>query len=68
LGSKDRSARVVRMGFRKTIFYMKNLHGDNTKLIVPNERLKSLIIKKKLPTNGPNEIIKKKEPDAKIKT
>ena len=52
LGSDDRPARVVRMGLRKTIFYMKNKEGDDVKLIVPNDRLKNLTIKKKLPING----------------
>jgi len=52
LGPEERPARVVRMGIRKTIFYMDNLNGDETKLVVPNERLKSIVIKKKLPLNG----------------
>ncbi len=44
-----RQARVVRVGFRKTIFYMTD---RGTKMIVPNEKLSSLTIEKKLPRNG----------------
>ncbi|MBC8410356.1 MAG: mechanosensitive ion channel [Rhodobacteraceae bacterium] len=44
-----RKARVSRCGWRKTIFYM---YEGNTKMIVPNERLKNLTIEKRLPTNG----------------
>ena len=44
-----RQARIVRVGFLKTIFYMTD---RGTKMIVPNDRLKLLIIEKKLPING----------------
>ena len=54
VGTDEREARIVRMGMRKTIFYMKSLKGDEVKMPVPNERLKSMIIKKKLPMNGGN--------------
>ena len=42
-------ARIVRVGFLKTIFYMTD---RGTKMIVPNDRLKLLVIEKKLPLNG----------------
>ena len=44
-----RQARIVRVGFFKTIFYMTD---RGTKMIVPNDRLKLLVIEKKLPLNG----------------
>ena len=44
-----RACRVVRVGFLKTIFYMTD---RGTKMIVPNDRLKLLVIEKKLPLNG----------------
>ena len=44
-----RQARIVRVGLLKTIFYMTD---RGTKMIVPNDRLKLLIIEKKLPLNG----------------
>jgi len=44
-----RQARVVRVGFRKTIFYMTD---RGTKMIVPNVKLSSLTIEKQLPQNG----------------
>ena len=44
-----RQARVVRVGLRKTIFYMTD---RGTKMIVPNDRLKYLVIEKTLPKNG----------------
>jgi hypothetical protein len=44
-----RQARVVRVGMRKTIFYMTD---RGTKMIVPNDRLKYLVIEKTLPKNG----------------
>jgi len=48
-----RKARVSRVGLRKTIFYM---YDENTKMIVPNERLKNLTIEKRLSTNGGGNI------------
>ena len=42
-------ARIVRVGFLKTIFYMSD---RGTKMIVPNDRLKLLIVEKQLPKNG----------------
>ena len=44
-----RQARIVRVGLLKTIFYMTD---RGTKMIVPNDRLKLLVIEKKLPLNG----------------
>ena len=44
-----RQARIVRVGILKTIFYMTD---RGTKMIVPNDRLKLLVIEKKLPLNG----------------
>jgi hypothetical protein len=44
-----RQARIVRVGFLKTIFYMTD---RGTKMIVPNDRLKLLTIEKTLPKNG----------------
>jgi hypothetical protein len=44
-----RQARVVRVGMKHTIFYMTD---RGTKMIVPNEKLSSLTIEKKLPRNG----------------
>lgn len=44
-----RQARIVRVGFLKTIFYMSD---RGTKMIVPNDRLKLLVIEKQLPKNG----------------
>ena len=44
-----RQARIVRVGFLKTIFYMTD---RGTKMIVPNDRLKLLVLEKKLPLNG----------------
>ena len=44
-----RKARVVRVGLRKTIFYMRD---RGTKMIIPNTQLKRLTIEKKLTHNG----------------
>ena len=44
-----RQARVVRKGFKATVFYMSD---RKTKMIVPNEQLKTLTIERKLPLNG----------------
>jgi len=44
-----RQARIVRVGFLKTIFYMTD---RGTKMIVPDDRLKLLVIEKKLPKNA----------------
>ena len=53
IGTDERPARIVRMGLRKTVFYMKDTFGDwSVKMIVPNERLKTMVIKKSLPKNG----------------
>ena len=53
LGPDERPARIVRMGVRKTVFYMKDSAGEwNVKMVVPNEQLKSMVIKKSLPKNG----------------
>jgi len=53
LGTDERPARIVRVGLRKTVFYMKDSDGEwNVKMVVPNERLKQMVIKKALPKNG----------------
>ena len=44
-----RQARIVRVGLLKTIFYMSD---RGTKMIVPNDRLKLLVVEKQLPKNG----------------
>ena len=44
-----RKARVVRVGVRKTIFYMRD---RGTKMIIPNTQLKVLTLEKKLQHNG----------------
>ena len=44
-----RQARIVRVGFLKTIFYMSD---RGTKMIVPIDRLKLLVVEKQLPKNG----------------
>jgi hypothetical protein len=41
-----REARVVRVGITKTVFYMTD---RGTKMVVPNEKLKSLTLEKRLP-------------------
>ena len=55
-----RQARVVRVGFRKTIFYMTD---RSTKLMVPNDQLNRLTIEKRLPKNGKEYLPKKYEFD-----
>ena len=40
-----REARIVRVGITKTVFYMTD---RNTKMIVPNEKLKDLTMEKRL--------------------
>ena len=44
-----RQARIVRVGILKTIFYMTD---RKSKMVVPNDRLKMLVIEKSLPKNG----------------
>ena len=44
-----RKARVVRVGLRKTIFYMRD---RGTKMIITNTQLKKLTLEKKLMHNG----------------
>jgi len=44
-----RQARVIRLGLTSTTFFMTDRH---TKMIVPNEQLKALVVEKKLPVNG----------------
>ena len=44
-----RQARIVRVGLFKTIFYMTD---RKTKMVVPNEQLKQLVVEKTLPKNG----------------
>jgi|TARA_B100000315_G_C14581939_1_gene590924 hypothetical protein len=51
-----RKARVVRVGLRKTIFYMND---RGTKMIIPNTELKKLTLEKKLPQNGTKKYLPK---------
>ena len=44
-----RQARVIRLGLTSTTFFMTD---RQTKMIVPNEQLKALIVEKRLPVNG----------------
>ena len=44
-----RQARIVRVGIRSTTFYMTD---RKSKMVVPNEKLKELIVEKSLPKNG----------------
>tara|TARA_Y100000356_G_scaffold7076_1_gene5201 strand:+ start:108 stop:503 length:396 start_codon:yes stop_codon:yes gene_type:complete len=44
-----RQARVIRLGLTSTTFFMTD---RNTKMIVPNEQLKALVVEKRLPVNG----------------
>jgi len=52
VGTGEKPARIVRVGVWKTTFYMKSDGDWNVKMVVPNERLKELVIKMKLPVNG----------------
>ena len=56
-----RQARIVRVGIRSTTFYM----GDRkSKMVVPNEKLKELVVEKSLPKNGSRPYLPKGgEPD-----
>ena len=51
-----RKSRVVRVGLRKTIFYMSD---RGTKMIIPNTQLKLLTIEKKLQQNGDHNYLPK---------
>jgi len=51
-----RKSRVVRVGLRKTIFYMSD---RGTKMIIPNTQLKALTLEKKLQQNGDHDYIPK---------
>lgn len=51
-----RQARVIRLGLTSTTFFMTD---RQTKMIVPNEQLKSLVVEKKLPSNGGEEYLPK---------
>ena len=51
-----RKSRVVRVGLRKTIFYMSD---RGTKMIIPNTQLKALTIEKKLQQNGDHDYLPK---------
>ena len=51
-----RKSRVVRVGLRKTIFYMTD---RGTKMIIPNTQLKALTLEKKLQQNGDHNYIPK---------
>lgn len=52
VGTDEKPARIVRVGLWTTTFYMKSGGDWNVKMVVPNERLKSLVLKTKLPVNG----------------
>ena len=51
-----RKSRVVRVGLRKTIFYMTD---RGTKMIIPNTQLKALTLEKKLQQNGDHDYLPK---------
>ena len=51
-----RKSRVVRVGLRKTIFYMSD---RGTKMIITNTQLKALTLEKKLQQNGDHDYIPK---------
>ncbi len=55
-----RQSRVVRKGFKSTVFYMTD---RKTKMIVPNEQLKFLTIERKLPVNGKAYLLKGNDPE-----
>ena len=55
-----RQARVVRKGFKATVFYMTD---RKTKMIVPNEQLKFLTIERRLPVNGKAYLLKGNDPE-----
>ena len=57
-----RKSRVVRVGLRKTIFYMTD---RGTKMIIPNTQLKKLTLEKKLPQNGDHDYLKKETENGK---
>ena len=44
-----RQARIVRVGVRTTTLYMSD---RKSKMVVPNEKLKDLVVEKSLPKNG----------------
>lgn len=52
VGENEKPARIVRVGLWKTTFYMKQDGKWSVKMVVPNEQLKLMIIKTKLPSNG----------------
>ena len=56
-----RKSRVVRVGLRKTIFYMTD---RGTKMIIPNTQLKALTLEKKLQQNGDHDYIPKETEEA----
>jgi len=56
-----RKARVVRVGLRKTIFYMRD---RGTKMIILNTQLKKLTLEKKLPQNGATDYLPKETEEA----
>ena len=51
-----RQARVIRLGLTSTTFFMTD---RQTKMIVPNEQLKALVVEKKLPSNGGQDYLPK---------
>jgi len=61
VGADEKPARIVRVGLFSTTFYMKSGGDWNVKMVVPNERLKSLVLKTKLPRNGSGGLRTEKE-------
>ena len=59
-----RQARVIRLGLTSTTFFMTD---RQTKMIVPNEQLKSLVVEKKLPANGGDEYLPKGDEKGAVK-
>ena len=58
VGTDEKPARIVRVGLWKTTFYMKQGNKWAIKMVVPNEQLKGMVIKTKLPENGKMETSK----------
>ena len=59
-----RQARVIRLGLTSTTFFMTD---RQTKMIVPNEQLKALVVEKKLPANGGDEYLPKGDEKGAVK-
>ena len=59
-----RQARVIRLGLTSTTFFMSD---RQTKMIVPNEQLKALVVEKRLPENGGDEYLPKGDEKGAVK-